>query len=550
MEKAKETFLKAWAFIKEKWNALNKTTRIVAMSVAAAMFVSIIALVALGRNTDMVVLYPGVSSSEIAAITQALNENVGVRFAVDNNNAILIPSSEVERARMELAILGYPRSTFNYDIWNNNIGMFSTEMQTREFQKQQLADNLRATLRSNPKILEANVLLVIPEQQKFVMQSNAPPATAGVYLTLRDGQTLTDREIAGITTLIMKSVPGISSPDDVSLNNQNGVRLVPDDAPDIQTLLAHEQQRDKQRLAFKTTMEKNMQTAIESLLDGAVTGFRVSVAADIVFHEWYEQRTDYTGSNIDENGFMQGILSESDRRTAWNMWGIEGGVPGTFPNADISPGYPTFPDDWDGEAFYENREKTLYLVNEYIRREQSDGYTLKGISAAVILDSAVMTQAQLDAWERLISDGIGAEVASVTVMAIPFPPVGGPSQYEPAPGYGPDRSLLIFIIIALGILLIVLFFLAMMTSGSKKKRVIRGRGYAAESPYGAGPVFDDGFSFPGVAAAADEEEEIKLQSLTSDGAETRDTLLKNEIREFAKSNPDIVAQLIRTWIRE
>jgi flagellar M-ring protein FliF len=548
MEKAKETFLKARAFIKEKWNALNKTTRIVAMSVAAAMFVSIIALVALGRNTDLVVLYPGVSTTELADISRELRETVGIRSFEIDGDRILVPASEVDRARIELAILGYPKSTFNYDIWNNNIGMFSTEMQTREYQKQQLADNLRATLRAYPKVVDANVLLTIPEPQRFVMQSDAQPSTAGVSLRL--SEPLTNKEIEGITYLIMKSVPGIRSLDDISLNDQNGVRLLADDAPDLATTLALEAQRDNQRLKFKLAMEKNLQTAIESLLDGAVPGFRVSVAADLVFHDWFEQRTDYTGSNIDENGFMQGILSESDRRTAWNMWGIEGGVPGTFPNADISPGYPTFPDDWDGEAFYENREKMHYLVNEYVRREQSDGYTLKGISAAVILDSAVMTQAQLDAWERLISDGIGTDAASVTVMATPFPPVGGPSQYEPAPGYGPDRSLLIFIIIALGILLIVLFFLAMMTSGSKKKRVIRGRGYATESPYGAGPVFDDGFSFPGVAAAADEEEEIKLQSLTSDGAETRDTLLKNEIREFAKSNPDIVAQLIRTWIRE
>ena len=45
-------------------------------------------------------------------------------------------------------------------------------------------------------------------------------------------------------------------------------------------------------------------------------------------------------------------------------------------------------------------------------------------------------------------------------------------------------------------------------------------------------------------------EDFEIRSLTEDdGEETREAILKREIREFSKTNPEIVAQLIRTWMR-
>ena len=47
----------------------------------------------------------------------------------------------------------------------------------------------------------------------------------------------------------------------------------------------------------------------------------------------------------------------------------------------------------------------------------------------------------------------------------------------------------------------------------------------------------------------DEKEDYELQSLTSGTEETREAMLKKEIRDFSKTNPEIVAQLIRTWLK-
>lgn len=46
-----------------------------------------------------------------------------------------------------------------------------------------------------------------------------------------------------------------------------------------------------------------------------------------------------------------------------------------------------------------------------------------------------------------------------------------------------------------------------------------------------------------------EETEFELTSLSEEQPETRDEALKREIRDFSKNNPEIVAQLIRSWMR-
>lgn len=46
-----------------------------------------------------------------------------------------------------------------------------------------------------------------------------------------------------------------------------------------------------------------------------------------------------------------------------------------------------------------------------------------------------------------------------------------------------------------------------------------------------------------------EEGEFELTSLNADAPETREEALKREIQDFSKHNPEIVAQLIRNWMR-
>ena len=53
----------------------------------------------------------------------------------------------------------------------------------------------------------------------------------------------------------------------------------------------------------------------------------------------------------------------------------------------------------------------------------------------------------------------------------------------------------------------------------------------------------------GAGYGGEYEEDFEIQSLSGERTETREDVLKREIREFSKTNPEIVAQLIRNWMR-
>ncbi|MCL2696923.1 MAG: flagellar M-ring protein FliF [Oscillospiraceae bacterium] len=549
MGKAKEGLKKFGGAVKEKWSGANKNTRIITLAVAASMLVAVIVLIALSSRTDYDVLYTGVSAEEISEITSALS-TLGIQAKIDGAT-VSVPKESVDDARMQLAIQGFPKSTFNYNIWNDGVGMFSTDAERREIQKQQLEQNIRATLRSLTPIKDALVIVTMPEQNRYVMNVDRRRSQVSVMLDIHQGVRLSSAQIEGIHNLVLSSVPELTR-ENLKIQNQDGITLIADDANNAETNLALEMQRMNMQFEFQRTMENRLRASVEDLLAGTVRDFRVAVNVRLNFSEWEKQSLEYEGVNVDENGFQHGVVDFEERLVAWNAIDADGGLVGAAVNADISPDYPTWAGDEGGEMYFERSEHIQYLVNEYNTFASSNGFDVDFISVAVQIDEGVLTQDQIDEWRELLANTVGTEVAYVSVRPTNFL-LEAP---QPQIGYretSPVRNMLIFIIISLGALLIILFMLAIMSSGSKKRRLIRAKS-AAYQGAGATPAFDD-LSLGGYNVVPDtpdeEREEIKLQSLLGTGeGETRDALLKNEIREFAKTNPDIVAQLIRTWIRE
>ncbi|MDR2558267.1 MAG: flagellar M-ring protein FliF [Oscillospiraceae bacterium] len=548
MDKARAGLKKFGVTVKEKWSGANKNTRIITLAVAASMIAALIVLIALSGRADFEVLYAGVSAEEISEITSALS-TLGIQARIDGST-VSVPRDTVDSARMQLAIQGFPKSTYNYNIWNEGVGMFSTDAERQEIQRQQLEQNIRATLRSLTPIQDALVTVHPAEQRPYVMSVDRLPARASVMLTIHQGVRLNSAQIEGIYHLVQMSVPELRR-ENLTVANQDGITLIADDANNAEANLALEMQRMNMQFEFQRTMENRLRSSVEDLLAGTVRDFRVAVNVRLNFSEWESQSREYEGANIDEIGFQHGIVDFEERLVAWNAIDAEGGLVGMTVDADISPGSPTWVGGEGSEAYFERSERTQYLVNQYDTFARSNGFDIDMINVAVQIDEGALTQDQIDEYRMLLANTVGTEMAYVSVRPTNFL-LEAPLQITGPPQGSPVRNMLIFIIISLGALLIILFMLAIMSSGSKKRRLIRAKATAYQGA-GATPAFDDiGMGYNTFEAPQDEErEEIKLQSLLGEGeGQTRDALLKNEIREFAKTNPDIVAQLIRTWIRE
>ncbi|MCR4780783.1 MAG: flagellar M-ring protein FliF [Ruminiclostridium sp.] len=558
MDKVKEILGKLTAAIKARWGAFNKTVRIIIIAVASVIVVSLITLIIINSITRYAVLYTGATESEITEIITVLENNLGVAEADVRVNVatgeIMVPANRVENLRAQLAVQGYPKQTFNYNIWDEGVGLFSTESDKREKQKQQLQENLRATLSMIDGIHSAIVILNIPETQNYVISDERDEASASVMLQL--DHALSVEAVEGVYNLVRRSVRGLKE-ENITVTDSAGVVLT------SETVVNNLDSEDEvvlfyRRLDFQNKIAKILDEKLGELFGGAFNDYRVAVDVQLNYDPTVKQITEYTPS-VESEGTKGGMIQDEEYVSAGGGNADEGGLVGTTVDSDISPDYPTLRIGDGDEFYYETQKKIHYLVNEEITQIEKDGYSYDNISASVVVDDDAekFNEAERERWEKFIATAIGTSVEKVSFMAMNF-------KLEKTEGSAGDggvvvsgsRNTLVFIIIALGVLLIALLVVALLAAGSNKKRIKARKAAAVAAAAGHAPAvagsiaYDEEDMGKRTVVSQDEDFDYEIQKLSGADDETsRDALLKKEIRDFSTSNPEIVAQLIRTWMK-
>ncbi len=557
MDKVKEIFGKFFGTVKTKWTDMGKKGHIIFLSVTGVIVASLVVAIVLASQTEYAVLYSGASAEETAEVLSLVSNDLGAtEVTVNENGDIIVPKEEVEQLRMQLSMQGYPKSTFNYDIWDNGVDMFSTESDKRIKQTQQLQENLRATLAMYDGVASAIAIINPAEGDEYVIGGNKKEATASIFLQL--DKELSNDTIKGIYNLVRTAVPGLNE-ENISVTDDKGLLLTYEEMPEIVEMDGD----DEIALYYKRLNVQNSITSIlteklDGIFEGVFPDFRVSVDVQLNYDSEKKQTTEYTPS-VDSEGNRGGMVDKETAVSAGGGNAAEGGLVGTTVDADISPDYPTLEVGEGDEFYYEWQREIDYLVNEEITQVEKEGYSYDNISATVVVDATGLSQADIEEWQRGIATAIGADYANVTFKAYPFmleSTGGSAGEFDPngTVVVQGTRNTLIFIIIALGVLLVILLVIALVASGSGKKRAkARKDGAMAAN---LRPVGDSGYPSEEEEdemrrrAYEEAQDEVEIQSLTGDdGVETREQLLKKEIQEFSKANPEIVAQLIRTWMR-
>lgn len=554
MDKVKNTLLKIWTPIKDKVSSLSKKTIIIISAVLGVLILSIVIFSVIMSQTRYAVLYTGVTNTEASEIVQYARETLGVTdIKINGNGDILVDEKQAEDVRVALAVANYPKSGFNYDIIDGT-NAFSTNTEIKERQKRQLEANLMVTLRNFNKVSDALVILNIPPKDDYVLTSQQVPSSASVALTLTED--LTAEAVDGMYNLVATSVPGLNR-DNITITDQNGIQLFADySTPNIQEQSEALQMQYK-RMAYKKDVQVDLEDSIKGILDDAFEDVRVSVGVILNFDKQVSEVLEYTAPNTDEDGNMFGIVDNETIKQATGGVGSSGGLPGTATNADISPDYPTLAVDEDGQYYTEYQRVINYKVNETKKQIEKDGCTFDRLSASVVVKSNNdFTEEEETRWRNTIANAIGADPEFVSIKTAPFVELTNPdinSNPINIATISSEGMILLAVIIVLGIVLIVLLILALNAPGARRKR--RSGGYAANTvPAAAGAAVGGGEEGEGEYMQGDrparvDDGEFELTSLNADAPETREEALKREIQDFSKNNPEIVAQLIRNWMR-
>lgn len=546
-----ERLKKVTTVVKDKWSGFSKVVKILICTVPVAIIAIIIILSIMLNHKDSAVLFSGLTTTEVSEISRVITELGVTDVTVKSNGEIKVPEDQVDYLRMQLAVQGYPKSSDNYDIWNNGVDLWSTDSDKREVQRQQREQRMAASIATLDAVRTATVIFDPGTQSEYLLASDNKEPSCSITLRLADDMELKNSEVRAIFSLVTSSVSGMTN---------DNVKIVDTKGREYRWISEEEElngERDAsgtlvaaKRLSFENSYRQAIMSSLKSFFDTAFGdgNYSVNVTARLNYDAQKSKDTYYYTDN-DEN---KGVLEHENHVREGATLDENGNVIGVTPNGDLSPDYPTIADIEDGEGYYYGKDEMQYDVSSLVTEIEKDGYAIESLTAALMLNTNTLTIAEREAYSDILAKAVGTSIDNVSVFntVFPLPGGGGSTSENRTPIYinGQDgyRNLLLYVVIVLGVLLILLLILSLFMSKSRKRKIRRRQEAALAAAAGGGTL-----GMTAQEPQVPEEIDFNIASLTEEaGKESRETILKREIADFTQNSPEIVAMIVKNMLRE
>ncbi len=550
-----ERLKKIGTAIKDKWTGFSKVVKVLIISIPIAVIAAIVVVAILSAGRNMAVLYSGLTAAEAQEISSAIKDMGVEDVSMNSSGEILVPETQVDYLRMQLAVQGYPKQSASYDIWNDGIDLWSTDSDKREVQRQQREARLATTLVQLEAVQSATVNLDIPEDKDYVIVEDKGVPTCSITLALRDGKELTNSEVRAVYSMVTSSVDGLIN-DNVSIIDTKGreYQWISEEEENSGLVDASGVAIGQKRLQFQKEFREALMENLRGLFDPAFgeNGYSINVTALLNYDNMKQTSTEYIPSGDNNTG----VLDHSVNVTESAALDSADGLVGVTPNADKSPDYPTYVGLEDGQSYYYHKDEQQYDVSNVVTEVLKDGYSIDKLSVALLINTNSLSDTERENFADIVAKAAGTSIDNVsvhnTVFALPNngttagAGTGGIDIWtRPVDSF---RDTLLFVVIGLGVLLIMLLIVSLFMGRSRKRRIRHRQEQAAAAAAAAA-----GAQQQVVPQESEEPEEVdfNIASLTEEaGKDSRETILKREITEFSKSSPEIVASIIKNMLRE
>ena len=284
------------------WGQLGASQRI---NVAAATFVLVAGLGALvfwSSHADYGLLYGGLSDTEAAKVTAALDD-AKIPYKAGSGGSILVPTDKVYAMRMQLASRGIPSGDgVGFEIFDKaNFGI--SDFVQRANYTRAIQGELARTISQIDEVQSARVMIVLPEN-RLLLDKNTYP-TASVFVHVRGNSQLQPQSINSIRFLVANSVEGLK-PNHVSVVDNLGNVLSENTDDDSLTGLTSTQ------LASRRNLEQYLGKKAQDMLDKVLGPGQaiVRISADINYDTL--TRTD---EKFDPDGQVVRTQTKNDQNT-------------------------------------------------------------------------------------------------------------------------------------------------------------------------------------------------------------------------------------------
>lgn len=576
----------------EMWSRLEKSQRFTLVLLGVLVFGALAAFVYFMNRVEYEVLYRDLNPEDAQAIASKLKDEKKDYIVQGTSILVKAAKTEVDKMRLEIAGSGLARSgKVGYEIFDKNqFGM--TDFTEQVNLQRALEGELSRTISSLSEVSNARVHLVLPKDSLF--EEKKEEAKASVVVALKRNAELSKSGVAGIKGLVAGAVPGLQT---------YNISIVDDDGRLLsQSIGSGDTGRGEAESSIREQIEKEMVAKVISILEPSVGKGKVSANAsvDVDFNSTEQTEETY-------NPTPQAVLSQQKSEERSGAGASASGVPGTQSNlASSNPQNPASNPERSKQS-----EVTNYEVSKTVRHTVQPKGSIRRLSVAVILDhktvytkdrdgkvvssSQPRSKEELDAYRELVLAAVGYDQDrgdTVTLENVPFYSENKPEEEKPPLPWHVrwQAYLLPAMKYAAFIILFLLVYLVLFRP--IRKRVLQTMPTAALAPaqvplleapagfpsgpapkalagaprleeVGAPPAAEPSPLLPLVEETAAREGIFDLDAIDDkierdfmkeatmvDLGSRKYAILKKKLMDRAKKEPEMISQLIRTWIQE
>lgn len=534
---------------------LNRKQQITLGAGACLVILSLFVFIFLISKADYKPLYSGLQPEEAQFIARTLAAN-NIPYEISSDGTSLrVPASKVDPVRLDLASQGLPQTgRLGLELFDKPNWAGSDFAERVNYQRA-LEGELERTIRAIRQVQSARVHLVLSHDSLFTERERE--AKGSVVVKLREGK-LADSAIRSITYLVASAVDDLR-PENVTVIDADG---------NVPMLTGrHAQGVDRDEIE---EMEHRLSEKLVSTLTPLVgrEGLRASVTV-----EYDLASSDSTQESYDPNGsvVLTSQVSE-DQSTDTNSQGIPG-TPSNVPDSSAKGAASAALDNTPEQAGQRTENKT-YAVSKAVRHVVQPSGGIKRVAAAILVDDAVETRSEggtkaevrhkrsaeeMKQIEELAKAAIGFDPARgdhLSIQNISFAGIspGGPPSLPERLAPVLQEWMGVIRYVGLAALFLLIYFLVLRPV---KRQIIAA--FAVEQAQLPAGAFEQG----ALGKAETPAHELKPKAGEGEGVEEslgeladinsevkRTVVLKNQLVERIKKNPEAASRLIQSWVRQ
>lgn len=540
--------------VRERWQRFSRLQRVALVGGTMMLIALIIGFVAWSQQTTYGVLFSNLNAQDASAIVTKLKASKIPYQLADNGNAIMVPTGMVDETRLMLAGAGLPnQGVVGFEIFDKSNPLTMTDFTQQLDYQRGLEGELTRTIEQINGVTGAWVHIVLPQSSLYTSAQQNP--TASIVVALAQGTQLDPGQVKAVMHLVASAVQGLK-PENVTVVDTSGVNLSDQvqagtlangvTAATLGSALDVEHQ-------FEQDLSQQAMSMLATVLGSGKAVVRVNAALN-----WDQLQQDSTTYGQQPSQIANQSTSST---TSSGGSSTTGGPPGTGSNLVPTP----TPTTGAGSSTYsQTQTNTVYNVSQTVAHLVKAPGSVQRLTVAVFVDGTYPA-ATITAIQQAVGNAIGLDAArgdQIVVSAIPFNHTNEVAAQNALKAQQQQATNdLILRGALLAIIAVALLIFALRATRRFRHSLAPGRVSLAPEIVGLDGAPDgqnaqlaapgsqtDAILLNGGGATDLLEQARQRQQLEAD--QQRRTELRNEIASTARQHPELLANVILSWLEE